>query len=175
MVAIESGQWVSLAARGDEAAFAQLIMSCKNTLYAAARAILRNGADAEDCVQEAVLKGWEKLGTLKEPDYFTTWMTRIVVNTAINMSRKRARQQALPLIADVPAKGSHADEHMDIRRAIESLDPKTRICTVLYYFEDVPIAQIAAIVGLRQGTVKSRLFRAREKLRGILEGYDHDQ
>ena len=65
------------------------------------------------------------------------------------------------------------DERLDIRRAIDKLDARTRACVVLYYFEDMTVEQIARAVGIRQGTVKSRLFRAREKLRGILEGYDH--
>lgn len=173
MVAIEARQLVTMALDGDEAAFSELVRSVSDTLYAAAYAILRNEADAQDCVQDAVLRGWDKIDTLKQREYFKTWMTRITVTTAINMTHKNKRN--VPLVGELPAKGSRADERLDIRRAIESLDQKTRVCTVLYYFEDMTIEEIAQSVGILRGTVKSRLFRAREKLRGILEGYDHEK
>lgn len=172
MVAAQARNLVAMALEGDDAAFADLIKGCGGTLYAAAYAILRNDFDAQDCVQEAVLKGWDKLDTLKKREYFTTWMTRITITTAINMSRKA--RPGLPLYDEVPAKSGYTEEILDIRRAIESLDEKTRVCTVLYYFEDMPVEEIARAVGIRKGTVKSRLFRAREKLRDILEGYDDE-
>lgn len=173
MVATQARRLVSQACEGDDQAFSELVRTCSGTMYAAARAILRNDDDAQDCVQEAILKGWSKLGTLKQQQYFTTWITRITITTAINMTRKR--KPILPLLSDVPAKGSRAEERMDIQNAIDMLDQSTRICTVLYYFEDMSVEQIAKAVGIRQGTVKSRLFRARQKLRMVLEGYDHDE
>lgn len=163
---------VGLAAAGDERAFAELVRASERTLYAAARAILLNDQDAQDCVQEAILKGWRKLHTLRDGSLFQTWLTRITITTAINMTRPRRR--AAPLLVDVPARGERAAERMDVRRAVEALDRKTRVCTVLYYFEDMPVDGIARTLGVRAGTVKSRLFRARAKLRGALEGYDHD-
>lgn len=162
---------VGRAAMGDQQAFAQLVRPLASTLYAAARAILRDDEDARDCVQEAILKGWEKLPSLRERRYFATWLTRIAITTAINCGRRRRPGAALP--ANLAAPSLSADERLDIRRAIDKLDPRTRVCVVLYYFEDMTVEQIARAVGIRQGTVKSRLFRAREKLRGILEGYDH--
>lgn len=173
MVAVEAGRLAERAAAGDEQAFAELVRAASHTLYAAARAILRNDQDAEDCVQEAILAGWKKLPGLRDGAYFTTWMTRITINTAINMARKR--RSGAPLLAELPARGGRSDERLDIRRAIESLDQKTRICTVLFYFEDMPTAQIARAAGLREATVRTRLFRARAKLRSILEGYDHGE
>lgn len=167
-----SARLVNLAAEGDEQAFARLVFCCRGTLFAAARAILRSDQDAQDCVQEAVFRGWQKLSTLREPQYFKTWLTRIVISTAINQSKKR--RPTLPLPEALPGKRVHTDERLDIRRAIEALDEKTRVVTVLYYFEDMPVEEIAKAVGTLPGTVKSRLFRARERLRDVLEGYDHD-
>jgi RNA polymerase sigma-70 factor (ECF subfamily) len=122
-------------------------------------------------VQEAILKGWKNLPTLKDRNFFRTWLTRITINTAINMARKR--KPSVPLLAELPARDFGCEERLDIRRAIESLDEKTRVCTVLFYFEDMPTAEIARATGMREGTVRSRLFRAREKLRNVLEGYGH--
>ena len=89
-------------------------------------------------MQEAILAGWKNLPRLRDGTYFTTWLTRITINTAINMTRKR--RDGAPLLMELPARGEKSDERLDIRRAIESLDQKTRICTVLYYFEDMPTA-----------------------------------
>ena len=86
----------------------------------------------------------------------------------------RKRRPNTPLLIDLPARGDRSEERLDIRRAIESLDEKTRLCTVLFYFEDMPIAEIARAVGIRECTVRTRLFRARERLRSVLEGYDHE-
>ena len=126
-----------------------------------------------DCVQEAILTGWKNLPKLRDVNYFTTWMTRITINTAINMARKG--RPGAPLLAELPVRSEKSDERLDIRRAIESLDQKTRLCTVLFYFEDMPTTQIARATGVREGTVRTRLFRAREKLRDVLEGYDHGE
>jgi RNA polymerase sigma-70 factor (ECF subfamily) len=172
MVAERTGYLAERAASGDEQAFAELVRACSRTLYQAARAILRSDQDAQDCVQEAILTGWKSLPKLRERRYFTTWLTRITINTAINMTRKR--RPNTPLLIDLPARGDRSEERLDIRRAIESLDEKTRLCTVLFYFEDMPIAEIARAVGIRECTVRTRLFRARERLRSVLEGYDHE-
>lgn len=147
--------------------------ACSRTLYAAAHAILRSDQDAQDCVQEAILTGWKNLSKLRDGSYFTTWLTRITINTAINMTRKR--RPGAVLLVELPARGENSEERLDIRRAIESLDQKTCLCTVLFYFEDMSTAQIARATGMREGTVRTRLFRAREKLRGVLEGYDHGE
>ena len=173
MVAVKAGRLAEMAALGDERAFAELVRVSSRTLYAAARAILRSDQDAQDCVQDAILVGWNKLPTLRDKRYFTTWLTRIAINTAINMTRRR--KPGVPLRIDLPARDGRSEEKLDIRRAIESLDQKTRICTVLFYFEDMPTAEIARAIGLRECTVRTRLFRAREKLRGVLEGYDHGE
>jgi RNA polymerase sigma factor (sigma-70 family) len=173
MVAVEVERLVDLAASGDEQAFADLVRTSSRTLYAAARAILRSDQDAQDCVQEAILTGWKKLPTLRDTRYFTTWLTRITINTANNMIRRR--KPSLPLLIELPAKGERSEERLDIRRAIESLDQATRICTVLFYFEGMSAAEIARVAGIREGTVRTRLFRARKKLRSILEGYDHGE
>jgi RNA polymerase sigma-70 factor (ECF subfamily) len=171
MEAMEALRLTDMAAEGDEQAFAELVRASSRTLYSAARAILRSDQDAQDCVQEAILKGWEKLPALRDRRYFTTWLTRITINTAINMTRKR--RSSAPLVIDLPAKDEGHEQRLDIRRAVESLDMKTRVCTVLFYFEDMTTAEIAQAIGMREGTVRSRLFRARAKLRNVLEGYDH--
>ena len=156
----------------DAGTFGDNVRGCSSKLYAAALAITRSDADAQDAVQEAICRGWAKLDTLRKPEYFTTWLTRIAINSAINIVRKGKR--SAPLLTDIPSSPSGTDERMDVRRAIESLDEQSRICAVLYYFEDMSIAEVARATGTLEGTVKSRLHRARAKLREVLEGYGDD-
>lgn len=166
-------QLVKQAAVGDEGAFAELVRACENTLYAAAMAITRNPQDALDAVQEGILKGWRKLPALREQAYFKTWMTRIVIRTAIDIRRKAKPTGAFP--EDVPYSDQGSDERLDVRRAVNALDEKTRICTVLFYFEDMAVDDIARALGIRAGTVKSRLHRARAQLKQALEDYRDDK
>ena len=91
----------------------------------------------------------------------------------MDIARKR-KPEAL-FSADVPAPREHASERVDIERAMDALDEKTRLCVVLYYLEDMPVEHVARAVGARVGTVKSRLHRARAKLRQVLEGYAYDE
>ena len=164
---------VARASEGDAYAFATLVRKCQGTMYSAAMSILRNEQDALDAMQDAALKAWKKLPSLKERAYFQTWITRITIRCAMDIARKR-KPEAL-ILADVPAPREHASERVDIERAMDALDEKTRLCVVLYYLEDMPVEHVARAVGARVGTVKSRLHRARAKLRQVLEGYAYDE
>jgi RNA polymerase sigma-70 factor (ECF subfamily) len=164
---------VARATEGDEIAFASLVRKCQGTMYSAAMAILRNEQDALDAMQDAALKAWRKLPSLKERAYFQTWITRITIRCAMDIARKRKPEAFF--LADVPAPREHASERVDIERAMDALDGKTRLCVALYYLEDMPVEHVAKAVGARVGTVKSRLHRARAKLRQVLEGYAYDE
>lgn len=164
---------VKSSAASDERAFAELVRPCQGTLYAAAMAITKNHQDALDAVQDGILKGWQKFTTLRDDQYFSTWLTRIVIRSAIDITRRRKPTSALP--EDVPYAGGGHDRRLDVRRAIEALEQKSRVVAMLYYFEDMAVKDIARALGIRQGTVKSRLFRAREVLKRTLEGYRDDK
>jgi len=164
---------VTRASEGDQLAFASLVRKCQGTMYSAAMAILRNEQDALDAMQDAALKAWKKLPSLKERAYFQTWITRITIRCATDIARKRKPE--FSILTDAPAPREHASERVDIERAMDALDEKTRLCATLYYLEDMPVEHVAKAVGARVGTVKSRLHRARAKLRQILEGYAYDE
>ena len=158
------------AQNGDEAAFSTLVREARSSMYAAALAITRNEQDALDAVQEAILRSWDKLTSLRECQYVKTWMVRIAIRCASSIARKRRPNS--PLIEEIPAPKSDLARRMDVRRAVDGLDEKTRICTVLYYLEDTSVAEIARMLAVSEGTVKSRLHRARAKLKEVLSGYD---
>ena len=149
--------------------YAARVMERRQTMFAIAYAILRNPHDAMDAVQDAILQGWLKRGALRDETRFAAWMTRILVNTCKNALRRRRPTAELFDISDAPG---HSEDALDIRAAMARLDVKLRICATLFYYEDMSLRDIAATLGLSQGTVKSRLHRARARLRSDLEVRD---
>lgn len=154
----------------EERAFAELLRESRGPMYSAAMAVLGNEQDALDAMQEATLRAWRKLPSLRERAYFMTWITRITIRCAVDIARKRKPQAQIP--RELSAPREHVSERLDIRRAVDALDEKTRLCAMLFYYEDMPVDRIAGALGIRAGTVKSRLHRARAKLRAVLEVYD---
>ena len=115
--------------------------------YRLAYSYVHNEADALDIVQEAAYKAILKSDSLKEPQYVETWVYRIVINASEDIY-----------------------ENIDLKRAIENLDPKDRAIVVLRFFEDRQLEEIAKILDENLSTVKSRLYRVMKKLRLNLEG-----
>lgn len=134
---------------------------------------VKNEHDALDIIGEATYKGLNTLRTLREPDYFDTWMTRIVINTAIDFIRKHSRvalcEDTAPEVMAVPEKELTPEDSMDLYQALDALSEKDRACVMLRYFEDQSFIQIAKILQEPEATVKSRLYRALRKMRGFLE------
>ena len=136
------------------------VRGCERRLYRVARTMLRSDADCEDAVQEALLKAWSKLGSLREEQFFETWLIRILINECKNTYRRRPRaQEELPeSLAAPPADG----ELMD---ALMNLPPKFRIPMELHYIEGYGIAEISRMLRIPDGTVKWRLSRGRALLK----------
>ncbi len=161
------------AAVMDKFRFAQELQSRKEKYYRIAYSYVKNEQDALDIVGEAVCKGLRTLGTLREPDYFDTWMTRIVINAAIDFTRRRSRvtlceDGALEILA-VPEEELTPEDSMDLYQALDTLSKRDQVCVTLRYFEEQSFVQIARILQEPETTVKSRLYRALGKMRGFLE------
>ena len=156
--------------REDEAslpreAFGALVGQYEATLYNIAVAILGNRADCQDAMQEAVLAAWRSLASLREPRYFKTWLTRILVNKCRRALRRRGSLPA-PLPEELPAPND--EETRLLRAAVDGLPAHLRPVVVLYYYEDFSVQEIARTLGLPRGTVQSRLARGRDALRRAL-------
>ena len=152
-------------ARSD--AYSCLVMENKQLFFSVAYSVLRNSQDAMDAVQESVIKGWRKLDTLHDRTMFRAWMTRIIINTCKDMLRKK---HPVLVLKEVAVNDPNVqDEMLDVQNAVNSLDEKTRICATLFFYEDLPMKEIADLLHISLGTVKSRLYRARRKLRNALE------
>jgi RNA polymerase sigma-70 factor (ECF subfamily) len=179
---------VERAASGDGRAFDELTEAFLAPSLRLAQAILRSEADARDAVQDAFIAAWRDLPRLRERDRFEPWLTRIVVNRCRSALRHRrvvgVREISLEPPRDGEAGGAQLGARRDarspadhdavaeadaIRRAFARLKPDARILIVLHHLEDRPVAEIAAVLGIPQGTVKWRLHAARAALEQALE------
>lgn len=149
----------------DKQTFTALTLEAENTLYRVAWSILRNDADAEDAVQEAVLRAWEKLDSLREPQYFRTWLTRILIRECYRL--RRAGGRIIPL-EELPE--TAAPDKGEVWNELQSLPEPLRLPVLLHYVEGYSVAETGALLRIPAGTVKSRLSRARSILRLELEG-----
>jgi RNA polymerase sigma factor (sigma-70 family) len=159
---------------GDRDAFSQLVAVRIARFDAAARLITRDPERAKDAVQEAFARAWRDLRGLRDPDRFDAWLRRLLVNACIDELR-RGRQRAFeveltdihhPSVADSAIAVADRDA---LERGFRRLDPDQRSVIVLHYYLDLPLPEIAAAMRLPEGTVKSRLHRARVSMRAALD------
>lgn len=124
--------------------------------------------DALDIVQEGAYRAILKCDSLKNPEYADTWICRIMMNEAVRfLEKNRGRTVALD---EVPEEGAPDEtEDLDLRRALERLSEEERRIVILKYFEEEKIQTIAGAMDLKVSTVKSRLYRAVEKLKNYME------
>lgn len=178
---------VEAARGGDRSAFDALVRTEVDRVYRLALAITGNDSDAADAVQETFVAAWRKLRDLRDVDAFDAWLTRLAVNTCRMSLRARRRRfvREIP-VADVdPEAPRRSTDHdaaaadaredgMDLRTALARLPPEQRSLLALRHLEGRGIAEIAVILGIPEGTAKSRLFAARRALeRALDEGVRH--
>lgn len=144
-------------------------------LYRIARAVLWNDSDCADAIQEAVVKGWLKRGSLRNPDWFETWLIRILINECRNIQRKN-RVKLLPLDDQIdfgePSAANDPVEDVQLRDALSRLPSKYRTVLVLHHLEGFSLEETADLLNQPQTTVKSRLHQARRALRALLSTGD---
>lgn len=155
------------AKNGDNEAFLELINENKLNVYRVARGILSNEHDIEDAIQNTIIKAYEKINTLKKNEFFRTWLVRILINECNEIIRKNKRIVSINE-SNHEEKYNDYYENIDLTNAINSLSEELRVTTVLFYFEDMSIKDIALILNIPNGTVRSRLSRARKILREII-------
>ncbi|WP_302497199.1 RNA polymerase sigma factor [uncultured Flavonifractor sp.] len=144
-----------------------MIQIHQNTLYRAALAILGDAHEAEDAVQDAFLRCLEKGPEFESPAHEKAWLLRVTVNGCKSRLRSPWRRRTAPLLDTYPAAGP---EEQSLMEAIGALPARDRAVLHLYYYEGYQTAEIAEMTGWREGTVRSRLTRARAKLGALLKG-----
>ncbi|WJQ80182.1 RNA polymerase sigma factor [Brevibacillus brevis] len=167
---------VLLAKQGDREAFIAVVKQVESSLYHTAKSILKKEENIADALQETILKAFKSLHSLREPQFFKTWMFRILINECNKIVANRSRNV---LMDEFPNQLSLSpkDELIDLRDAVERLDEQQRLVIVLHYFEDMPLRQVAEILEISESAAKMRLSRARnnlmEKLHIFREGKIH--
>ena len=165
--------------QGDEDAFSRLFRMYSGRVLRMAYLISGNYADSEDIVQETFVKCFTYRARLKDPDKFEPWLYQIMTRTAWRVAGKSRREQPSEEIGRIqdemagefssPLENVLSSEEREwLWRAVESLEIRQRTAVVLYYYEELSVAETAKTLGVAQGTVKSRLSRARERLRELL-------
>jgi len=168
---------VASAIAGSDVAFGQLITRWTPRLIRYARHMLCDSDAARDAVQEAWLSAARGLRRLEDPARFPAWVYALVSRRCVDRVRRMARDRRLRArISEFAADqaSDEQDQRFDLRRAVGTLPVGQRLVVSLHYGEGFSVEEIAAAHGLAPGTVKSRLFAARDALRRYLEGGDHD-
>lgn len=159
---------VRLASKGNKEAFCRLIDSNKNQLYRIAKGIIYTEDDIDDVLQETILNAWLHINSLKKEEYFKTWLIRILINECYSILRKRKKVIHLEEIKPIESNDINSNEEIDLWNALNSLSDELRTTVILFYFEDLQYKEIAVILKISVGTVKSRLSRAKVKLEKML-------
>ena len=161
---------VEQARDGDDLAFSELVDLDGDLCYAIAFRILRDAERAQDAVQQAFLLAWRELPRLRDPERFGPWLHRLLVNACYEELRRHrrwaSRIRALPVDGPSgPDPMVSVDDRDALDRAFGRLTPEHRAVFVLHHHAGLPLAEIADIVGVPVGTVKSRLHYATRTLR----------
>ena len=164
---------VRQAKRGDREAFTVLATGAVDRLYAIARLVLRDTDLAEDAAQDALVRAWRDLPTLRDVERFDAWLYRLVVNACADIGRRRRQWRAeIALIRPEPAESDRASELADrdeLERGLRRLNEAQRTILVLHYYLDLPLKETAEAMDIPVGTAKSRLHYALEALRAALD------
>ncbi|MEM6363082.1 MAG: sigma-70 family RNA polymerase sigma factor [Planctomycetota bacterium] len=183
----EEGRWIAAALTGDRSAFENLVRKHQDRLYVSMIQITGSCHDAEEVTQEAFIRAFIKLDTFQQNSQFFTWLYRVAFNIAL--SRKRRRQVRISLDQQRDEVGSEVvdqSESVDanlirhdkvqlVQIALQQLTPQHRAILVLREMQESSYEEIAAILELSIGTVRSRLNRARTQLRLTIEKLQEDQ
>jgi RNA polymerase sigma-70 factor (ECF subfamily) len=165
---------VERARRGDHDAFAALAGAAISRLDSAAWLILRDPEQAKDAVQNALVRAWRDLPTLRDPDRFDAWLNKLTVRASIDeakrLRRHRVDVELSPLITPAVA-GIESDvaDRDQLERGFLRLEPEMRAVIVLHHYLDLPLPAVASTLGIPLGTAKSRLHRALGQMRAALD------
>jgi len=168
------------AQRGGQAAFGEIVRSYQRAVYRVAWGLTRNASDADDVTQETFLRAWQAIGRFRVGEPLYPWLSRIAVNAAFSLMRRRRRRPETPLeplmdagrqwaTGDDPAAEAEAGERdRKLQEAFAGLSEEHQAVLVLRVVQDLAYEEIARALHVPMGTVMSRLSRARAELRSRL-------
>lgn len=162
---------IEKAMSGDSEAFIQLMDLHKQTMLRIAHGYFTQNADIADAMQDTILAAYENLPKLREPQYFKTWLIRILINNCNHLYRSNKKYISLEEISEV-----HEDTVQDLdaplykfHELLECVSKENRLCFQLYYGEELTTKEIADILHINESTIRSRMHRERLKLKTKLQ------
>jgi RNA polymerase sigma-70 factor (ECF subfamily) len=175
---------IDLARRGDQEAFADLVRTYRGRIHRLVYRLLRDADEADDVTQEVFVKAWFRLESYKGQSAFFTWLYRVAVNAAADWRKKWTKRKGRSIdegplgsagLLDEGPRPDRLAEGRELGRRLEEalseLPEKYRTILVLREYEGLSYEELARVLAVRKGTVESRLFRARERLRLLLASH----
>lgn len=166
---------VEQAKNGNEQAFSSLIEENKLKMYKVAKSILKNEDDVCDAIQNALMSAYTNLRKLQNNQYFSTWIIRILINKCYDIAKdnQKRNNNVIDITEYNTDEGvrSYDTYKSDsiIENVLNQIDEELKTVTVLYYYNDYSVSEISRIIDIPEGTVKSRLSRARSKIYEIVK------
>ncbi|THE10968.1 sigma-70 family RNA polymerase sigma factor [Bacillus timonensis] len=157
---------VKKARRGSKSSFEKLIIAHKLLMYRVAKTILTNDEDCADAIQEAIINAYQKIDTLKEPAYFKSWLCRIVLNECYQLLRKKKNVINIGDLFE-PQMTEQGYEEVEVEQMLSKLPEEQSQLLKLFHIEGMSILELAQIYEVPENTIKTRLRRAREKMREL--------
>ena len=151
-------------AKKDKSVFSELIQANLTSMYRVAKGILSSQDDIEDALQTTTLIAFDKINTLRNDKYFKTWLIRILINECNKLYNRN--RKSLKDIKEVKEESYTIDKsiNIDLYNAINKLSDELRVTTILFYFNDLTYKEISKVLDIPEGTVKSRISRAKDRL-----------
>lgn len=161
------------AQAGDETSYFELISIIQSDLYQIAKARLNNHEDVNDVLQQTVIYAYRNIKQLHEPKYFKTWIIKILINECNKMYNQNCKKATIfnKLLnrdknkSDIVDHFENIDNKLDLEKILDSLNFDERICIVLFYNSGYSASEIADILCSNENTIRSRIARAKEKIR----------
>lgn len=182
MVEQQDNIYITKVLEGDRNAFAYLVDKYKTMVYSLALRVVKDREEAEEISQDAFIKAYQSLASFKGKAKFSSWLYRIVYNTAISKLRQQpAGRVSLDESNISDTLYMESKENYDtlsaeerkkyLEKALDSLDRDEKMFVILYYYEEQDLDEIASIAGLTKTNTKVKLFRARKKMLTVLQSY----
>jgi len=166
---------VKKAKQGDTNAIEQILMENMQAMYRVAFGILKSEEEISDAVSNTVAIVFEKIQTLNNEEFFKTWLTRILINECYKICKQNKKIIYLENCNQETLSYNNTYTDFEIRNLIKKLEKDLKEIVILYYFEEFSVKEISKIVKIPEGTVKSRLSRARKELEKYLIKNDEER
>lgn len=155
--------------RSEPQVLAELLALHGREIQGVAYLILRNRADAEDVLMDTLLTALDRGSSLRDPSAMRQWLLKIATNQALSRQRRFRSVKWLQLAPDYPGPAVDTTEHVALVQGLATLPIRSRAAVVLHYYADLPVAEVAAVMGTSQNTVKSQLRTGLARLRELLD------